>query len=112
MLDQHQLATLTNLQNNVDREVNALHGPIAWGVYWADLDIRILGLGGDITAPTANAGFGLVQPPELPPKFPANSNKALVVLLNDCFDDTVAWMARPAFSPVQALANHIRLLRI
>lgn len=115
MLNAGQLAALMNPAANVVQAVNALMNalvaPLQWGAYWADLGNRINALGGNIATPTANPGFGLVLPPALPPNFPAG-HRGLVILLNDCFDDTWHWMQQAGFNPAQALANHIRLLRL
>jgi hypothetical protein len=114
LLSQLQLNTLMTAQN-IDQAVNALAAqiPNRWYQYWLDLSFWIGNQNGDITQPTASANFGLVLPPEFVPRFPATDNKGLVILLNDCFDDTWRWMQQPnRFSTVQALVNHMRLLRI
>jgi hypothetical protein len=112
MLTQAQVNALL-VAPNVDAAVNALGTTAAqWTAYWNDLTGRIAGHGGNIQVATANAGFGLVQPPAFPPRFPIGQTHGLLILLNDCFDNTLVWMPQPNFSPVQALANHIRLLRI
>lgn len=110
MLTPGQLATLLNAPN-VDAAVNAL-GAINWQPYWTHLSNWIAGLLGNITMPTANAAFGLILPPILP-HVPVGQNLGLITILNDCFDNTWHWMQLPAqFSAPQALANHIRLLRL
>lgn len=112
MLTQVQVNALL-LAPNVDAAVNALAiTAVQWTAYWNDLAARIAGLAGNIATPTANPGFGLVQPPAFPPKFPVGQTHGLLILLNDCFDNTLVWMPHPNFSPTQALANHIRLLKI
>jgi hypothetical protein len=110
MLTAPQLAGLLNAPN-VDAAVNALPAAPNWLVYWNALGVWIAAAPGNIQAATLTPGFGLVLPPALPPNYPAN-HRGLVILLNDCFDDTWAHMNGPGFLPAQALANHIRLLRL